>query len=265
VAYAWGSNTFGQLGQGDLIDRLNPVAVSALSSHLIVSVASRGTGRSVVWLAGTASALVEVNVTDSGRAFAVGTNTMGQLGLGDTSQRNSPTEILSIRFTALTAGPLHFAGIAMNGSLYGWGRASTGAFGFFETEFVSRPTSITFVHSAAVRTIVACETATFVSRMIHDTLALTLQSTTVTCTQLERTRRGRFLGSIAGRPKFSLLYLLLHSLVSVGVSCRFHLAASTRFYPKVVLKVIYVTIQLSTIAALARLPNLASNLACLAR
>ena len=79
--WAWGWNYFGQLGDGTTIDRLTPVAVdlSALGGAVIVSVAAG----------------LEHNLAldDEGRLWAWGSNFVGQLGDGTTTDRLTPVAV----------------------------------------------------------------------------------------------------------------------------------------------------------------------------
>jgi len=74
LLYAWGDNTFGQLGIGSFARKLRPTVVRGVGD--IVAVAAGG--RHVIALSG------------SGRAYAWGSNDWGQLGDGSRSLRWTP-------------------------------------------------------------------------------------------------------------------------------------------------------------------------------
>ena len=78
AAYAWGINTNGQLGTGDVTPRSSPVAV--LGGLTFVQLM---TSRSSVW-----------GITASGAIYGWGANASGQLGLGDVTPRSSPVAVL---------------------------------------------------------------------------------------------------------------------------------------------------------------------------
>jgi alpha-tubulin suppressor-like RCC1 family protein len=94
-----GSNADGQLGIGATSNTSANsyafVALTSLSSKSIIKVSSSSTG-STIFLA------------RDGSVWATGDNTYGQLGLGDTTNRNVPTEITSLagkRIMDISCGP----------------------------------------------------------------------------------------------------------------------------------------------------------------
>lgn len=78
--YAWGGNTVGQLGVGDVLSRSSPVAV--LGGLSFFDARSRG-------------AMV-LGVSTNGRIYSWGLNDSGQLGLGDVNSRSSPVAVLGV-------------------------------------------------------------------------------------------------------------------------------------------------------------------------
>ncbi|QVL32365.1 hypothetical protein KIH39_00145 [Telmatocola sphagniphila] len=79
--YAWGSNGLGQLGNGTTNPSLTPVAVTGLSGLTITSIAC-----------GASSSYA---ITDTGRLFAWGYNTDGELGNGFGFSYSTPQEIFA--------------------------------------------------------------------------------------------------------------------------------------------------------------------------
>ena len=80
--YAWGYNGYGQLGQGNTSDYYAPTLVSfdqATNGKIIEIWACGGNYASMFFL------------TDQGKMYAMGYNGNGNLGVGDTSNRSSPT------------------------------------------------------------------------------------------------------------------------------------------------------------------------------
>src|SRR3989338_9110551 len=75
--WAWGSNSYGQLGLGDTTSRSSPVQVGTLTTW--TSFAGGGSHS----LAGK---------TD-GTLWAWGSNNSGRLGLGDIANRSSPVQV----------------------------------------------------------------------------------------------------------------------------------------------------------------------------
>jgi alpha-tubulin suppressor-like RCC1 family protein len=75
--WAWGSNSVGQLGQNDIVNRSSPVQIGALTTWTQIAV---GTNASIA------------KKTD-GTLWGVGQNASGQLGDGTTINRSSPVQV----------------------------------------------------------------------------------------------------------------------------------------------------------------------------
>ncbi|WP_137158011.1 hypothetical protein [Rhizobium sp. FKL33] len=122
VLYAWGQNTNGQLGIGNLTNQGTPVAVAA-SSFGGEKVAS------IDW--GTSYALV---LTESGEVYAMGSNVQGQLGPegveddGSFVRRSSTPLHVDIpgTVTKVIAGTNTSFAITEDGTVYGWGQSDYG-------------------------------------------------------------------------------------------------------------------------------------------
>ena len=81
AVYAWGYSGYGQLGDGTTTSRSTPTLVTALSGQTVTAVA-----------AGYAHSLA---LTSTGAVYAWGNNGDGQLGDGTTTQRLTPTMVVS--------------------------------------------------------------------------------------------------------------------------------------------------------------------------
>lgn len=82
--YTWGNNSRGQLGLGSSTDMVfSPTLVESLLGVPLAGVACGGNHTLVV--------------TVSGAVFAFGSNTHGQLGLGDLQDRKWPTQVATLR------------------------------------------------------------------------------------------------------------------------------------------------------------------------
>lgn len=116
VAYCWGNNSLGQIGDGTTTDRLVPTAVGggAGGGNLHFSSISAGSTRSCAIEALT------------GFAYCWGTNQYGEIGDGTTSDRRVPTLVggASHRFSAISAtgSSTTCALEAQTGLAYCWGR-----------------------------------------------------------------------------------------------------------------------------------------------
>jgi alpha-tubulin suppressor-like RCC1 family protein len=120
TVWAWGSNTYGQLGDGSPLRRLTPVPVKNpsgagyLSSIVSVSV---GTNYSLA-------------LASNGSVFAWGQNNYGQLGDGTTTNRLLPVQIPSLNgIVAISAGATHALALRFDGKVYAWGRNHLGQLG----------------------------------------------------------------------------------------------------------------------------------------
>lgn len=125
--WSWGDNSYGQLGDGTIIPRSSPAAVSL------------GTGLPPVKFISPGDRHAMVLASDS-TVWGWGRNSDGQLGNGTTTSSNSPTKITSGLTTAqsVTAGGFHGLGI-LAGSVWGWGYNGYGQLGRDSTSSGSVP------------------------------------------------------------------------------------------------------------------------------
>ena len=120
-AYCWGSNGYGQVGDGaggngvTLADRTGPVGVSG----------------GITFTALMAGDFHTCGLAKGGRAYCWGANWAGQLGDGTAgTDRTSPVAVSGGRtFTALAAGGGHTCGLARGGTAYCWGYNGYGQLG----------------------------------------------------------------------------------------------------------------------------------------
>ncbi len=108
--YCWGSNSLGALGVGEETEGIHPP----------LPVAGDLTFDSVV-----SGLYFSCAVATDDRAFCWGYNDEGQLGLGDTAIRWTPTPIQGHRFSSLAAGQEHACGVTTEGQALCWGAGST--------------------------------------------------------------------------------------------------------------------------------------------
>ncbi len=110
----WGSNTFGQLGDGTQSDRLTPSPVHGLSGVDAVAAASQHS-----------CALKHV-----GTVVCWGNNISGQLGDGTTTSRLTPTFVPGLAdVTSISTGISHTCALKQDGSVACWGSNSSGELG----------------------------------------------------------------------------------------------------------------------------------------
>jgi alpha-tubulin suppressor-like RCC1 family protein len=121
AAYCWGSNDFGQLGDGTLEDSTAPVPVAGGFHFASISAGGRHT----------------CALTTSGAAYCWGNDSDGQLGVGavtpDTEQYTTPVPVTGgLLFTSISAGGFYYGftcAVAIGGTAYCWGDESWGELG----------------------------------------------------------------------------------------------------------------------------------------
>ncbi len=159
TVWGWGSNRYGQLGDGTTIDRDHPVQESTHATDWIqvaagythtVAVKSNGTlwswgennsgqlgnntsvdshtpvqesSLSTYWVKATAGENFTVAKTSSGTLYAWGYNGWGQLGIDATGNRDEPTPIDggSSGWSDIAAGWAHVVALKTNGQIWSWG------------------------------------------------------------------------------------------------------------------------------------------------
>lgn len=131
AAYAWGNNDYGQIGNGGTSRKASPTKVDRLGDD-VVTVA-----------AGNAHSLA---VKDDGTVWVWGSNSNGQLGIGDLSvaMKKSPVQVESLAAgTALVAGSDYSFLIGRDMTFWAWGKNDTGQLGDGTTTDRSAPVQAT--------------------------------------------------------------------------------------------------------------------------
>ena len=107
VAYCWGDNEQGQLGDGTTTTREAPVRVATDTRFRAVS----------------AGLMHTCALATDGRAFCWGDNTWGAIGSGATGTKHPRPVAVdgSLRFATISAGELYTCAVATNGAGYCWG------------------------------------------------------------------------------------------------------------------------------------------------
>ncbi|WP_295458860.1 CARDB domain-containing protein [uncultured Thiodictyon sp.] len=156
--WAWGDNTYGQLGNGTTGARLSPIQVLAgvagVAAGYAHTLALKPDGSLWAWGAnwngqlgdGTTTARLSpvqilagvdavaagdvhtLALKSDGSLWASGANWSGQLGDGTTTDRLSPVQVLT-GVAAVAAGPSHTLAIKSDGSLWAWGGNWNGQLG----------------------------------------------------------------------------------------------------------------------------------------
>jgi len=112
----WGSNSFGQLGDGTWTDRYTPVNVVSLEDG-VTDV--------------TVGDLHSCALTSEGQVKCWGSNDHGQLGDGTTVNRSTPVNVvdLAVRVLSVSAGYDHTVAVTSAGGIKGWGENVHGELG----------------------------------------------------------------------------------------------------------------------------------------
>ncbi len=156
-ALCWGSNQFGQIGDGSTVNRVAPTLVAGGLSFQAIGAGDPWVcglttdGKAYCWgvlqgvgdvstphqyvnapvfvslAVGTAHACA---LTGDGSAYCWGNNQFGQLGDSTNVSRTDPTPVAGqIKFKSIFAGVAHTCGIATDGSLACWGENVAGELG----------------------------------------------------------------------------------------------------------------------------------------
>jgi hypothetical protein len=113
--WAWGVNTYGELGIGTTTPSYLPVRVSALAGDGIIQVAAEG--------------YHTLALDSNGTVFAWGINGEGEVGDGTTVNRSLPEIVVLNGVSQIAAGPLESFAVRSNGILLDWGGEANGALG----------------------------------------------------------------------------------------------------------------------------------------
>jgi len=129
IAYAWGGNFFGRLGDGTTTDRSSPVTV---------------TGNITNWSRVSAGQIHTGGITTNGIAYAWGINYAGQVGDNTTTDRSSPVTVTGsiTNWDRLSFGEKHSLGLTSDGVLYAWGGNGYGELGDGTTTDRSSPVTV---------------------------------------------------------------------------------------------------------------------------
>jgi alpha-tubulin suppressor-like RCC1 family protein/tRNA A-37 threonylcarbamoyl transferase component Bud32 len=133
--YCWGSNYWAQLGNGrkdeNAVQENNP-ELNELLSDLNITVIKCGAHHSLA-------------LTQSGEAYAWGSNYRGQIGCGDNYIKSMPTKLKAlndIKIKMISCGFSHSIALTENGCVYSWGLNEDGQLGIGSTKNSNTPKQI---------------------------------------------------------------------------------------------------------------------------
>jgi alpha-tubulin suppressor-like RCC1 family protein len=114
TVWAWGDNSFGQIGNGTTWPYGEPERVSGLSD--VTQISANGT---------TSMAL-----KSDGTVWAWGANFAGKLGDGTTVHRSAPVQVVGLTgITRIAAGGMHGLALKSDGTVWAWGDSTRGQLG----------------------------------------------------------------------------------------------------------------------------------------
>ncbi|MFP5042853.1 IPT/TIG domain-containing protein [Parasediminibacterium sp. JCM 36343] len=125
--WAWGNNTYGQLGDGTTINRTNPVRI----------------GTDTKWQSISLGNVHTIAMKADGTLWAWGFNGSGQLGDGSTNNSTSPIQIGTAKdWQDISTGNVNNMAIKTDGTLWAWGHNSGGQLGNGTTDNATSPIQI---------------------------------------------------------------------------------------------------------------------------
>jgi alpha-tubulin suppressor-like RCC1 family protein len=129
IAWAWGNNCDGQLGDNTTTNRSSPVSV---------------VGGFTDWCQVSAGFVHSLGVRTNGTLWAWGNNTEGQLGDNTVTNTSSPVSVVGgfTDWCQVSAGDAHSLGVRTNGTAWAWGRGDGAQLGDNTTTTRSSPVSV---------------------------------------------------------------------------------------------------------------------------
>jgi alpha-tubulin suppressor-like RCC1 family protein len=103
--YAWGLGTTGQLGDATAVSKSSPVLITSISIPNTSSPTQIGTSS---WAQISAGNNFSIALSNTNKLFTWGLGTQGQLGMGLTIARSSPTQVSTLNsYNLISAGGTH--------------------------------------------------------------------------------------------------------------------------------------------------------------
>jgi hypothetical protein len=125
--YAWGGNTYGQLGTGNITNYSSPKAVGSANA----------------WLSIAAGYYHAIATKSNGTLWAWGIGSQGQLGLGNRTSYSSPKQVGALtNWSSIACGNNFTAAIKTDGTIWTWGQNANGQLGVGNTTYYSSPKQV---------------------------------------------------------------------------------------------------------------------------
>ncbi|MDH5720669.1 MAG: hypothetical protein OEZ13_08635 [Spirochaetia bacterium] len=115
--WAWGDNTYGQLGDTSITQRNAPVKIGGATWKSVSANGITGYGAH------------SLGIQSDDTLWAWGGNAYGQIGDNSNTQRNAPVKIGGATWKSASAGGVHSLGIQSDDTLWAWGSDMIGQIG----------------------------------------------------------------------------------------------------------------------------------------
>ena len=148
--YTAGLNSSGQLGVGDTANRTSLTQIPPIQGETFSQIEVCDNATFVV--------------TASGKVYATGSNTFGELGVGDTLNRNVLTPIVGVdgvAFASIFTGVGYVFGLTTTGAMYASGRNTSGQLGVGDVVDRTTFTLVPAITGEVVQSVAAGEFSTF--------------------------------------------------------------------------------------------------------
>jgi alpha-tubulin suppressor-like RCC1 family protein len=130
IVYAWGSNVYGQLGNGTNLADSIPFMIPGLNQIIAVS--------------GGTAGYHSIALKSDGTVWTWGRNSEGQLGDGTNNNSNVPLQVSNIsNVIAISGGEYHTLVIKDDGTVWAWGKNTNGQLGNGTTVDSNVPVQVT--------------------------------------------------------------------------------------------------------------------------
>ncbi|OAD53000.1 RCC1 and BTB domain-containing protein 1 [Eufriesea mexicana] len=157
--FAWGENTYGQVGNGDTTN------VTVCTPKMVNNVLS---SKRVVCI--SCCHLSSVAVTDKGEVYSWGQNNVGQLGNGNTINGYVPSKVAGlagVEIEKVVCGCLHVLALSNKGVLYVWGENCFGQLGIGNNISICSPKKLIVKDWANVLDIAASHCSHMSAAMVE--------------------------------------------------------------------------------------------------
>ena len=128
--YAWGGNSYGQLGLGNITPYSSPKQVGSLTTWSYLMTNGYGA--------------FSIATKTDGTLWSWGVNTFGTLGLGNTTRYSSPKQVGALtNWLQVASGGYAVLAVKTDGTLWGWGSPSIyGSLGLGNITYYSSPKQV---------------------------------------------------------------------------------------------------------------------------